>query len=97
MKSDLIAGFLIGISFVSAAVFSLLMIFDPKIRRWFLKKTERQRWRIWPVKKSGAQQRREVGEGMILAGAVLITLIFLPIGLIILIVSIWQFSNALFK
>jgi hypothetical protein len=97
MTFDLIAGFFIGLAFVAAGVFSLLMIFNPQLRSWYLKRSERRRWHLWPVKKSDVQLRRETGEGFLLAGSVLIALIFLPLGLIMLIVCAEQILAKLFR
>jgi hypothetical protein len=90
MKFDLIAGFFISLLFIAVGVFSLLLLFNPRLRSRYLKKNERQRWHLMPVKKSDVQQRREIGEGMLMAGAVLTVLIFLPLGLMIFIWYIWH-------
>jgi hypothetical protein len=97
MDFDLIASPFVSLLFIAAGVYSLLIIFNKRVRTRFLKHGERQSWHILPVKKSDVQQRRELSEGTTLAGAIIVVLIFLPLGLIMFVVSIWNVFNALFR
>ena len=97
MNADTIAGLFISLFFIAAGVFSLRFMFNPSFRSSFLKNNERRRLRILPLKKSEVQQRRELGEGMLLAWSVIVTLIFLPIGLIMFIGCIWQIVQSIFR
>ena len=95
MEFDTIAGLLISLLFVAYGGFSLLILLNPKVRLWYLRRSERKRWRIMPVKKSEVQERRSLTEGVALAGSIVIALIFLPMGLIMLVVYVRQIVHFL--
>ena len=97
MEFDSIAGVLIGLLFVAYGSFSLLVPFNSKVRLWYLKRSERKRWHIVPVKKSAVQERRSLDEGVLLAGSILTALIALPLGLIMLFVSGRQIIQSILK
>jgi hypothetical protein len=90
--TELLAALAFGLFFSLAGILSLRIIFNEKFRQWFLRKTQRRSlplawWRI-PLKKSEVKFWRRTNEGTLLAGAVLIALIFLPVGLIMLVVVV---------
>ena len=95
MEFESIAGLLISLLFVAYGGFSLLL-FNPKARLWYLKRSERKGWRIMPVKKSAVQESRSLGEGVLLAGSIVAALIFLPMGLVMFIVYMRQIIQFLF-
>src|SRR5688572_17444072 len=97
MDFESIAGLLISVLFVVYGGFSLLILFSPETRQWYLKRSERKRWRIMPVRKSVVQENRSLGEGALLAGSIIISLIFLPMGLIMFIIYMRQIIKSIFQ
>lgn len=96
MEFDSIAGVLISLLFVTYGSFSLLVLFNSKVRIWYLKRGERKRWRIVPVKKSAVREPRSLNEGALLAGFIVTALIALPLGLIMLFVYVRQIIQSVF-
>jgi hypothetical protein len=90
--AELIAAFALNFFFLFAGVFSLCFIFKENFQNWFLKKIRNHQSRngFWgkPLKKSQLKLRRQINKGSLLAGAVLIALIFLPCGILMLVALI---------
>ena len=97
MEFDTIAGLFISLLFVAYGGFSLLLLFNFKVRLWYLKRSERQRWRIMPVRKSDVQERRSLNEGVTLAVAIFVSLVFLPLGLVTLVYYFRQIVYSLLR
>ena len=97
MELDSIAGVLIGLLFVAYGSFSLLVLFNPKVRLWFLKRSERKRWRRMPFKTSSIRERRSLDEGLLLAASIVTALIALPLGLLMLLVYFKQIIQLVLK
>src|SRR5687768_17388188 len=97
MDFESIAGLFMSLLFVAYGGFSLLVLFNPKTRLWYLKRNERKKWRIMPVKKSLVQESRSLSEGVLLAGSIVVALIFLPMGFILLVIYIRQIMQSIFQ
>ena len=97
MEFDSIAGVLISLLFVAYGSFSLLVLLNPKVRSWYLKRSERNRWHMLPVKKSSVQERRSRDEGLLLAGSIITALIALPLVLLMLLVYFRQIIQSILK
>ena len=97
MEFESIAGLLTSVLFVVYGGFSLLILFRPRTRQWYLKRGERKRWRIMPVRKSAVRESRSFGEGALLAGSIIVSLVFLPMGLIMFIVFMRQIIQSIFQ